>query len=257
MSGIELWRGNSWIDGAPIVAIATIGSGNRKTGDMVQSWILRSDIDPIEAYRSDEDASICGNCVHRGSRADGISRTCYVNIGQAPQSIFRAFKRGIYPRADRRGVSLALFGRAVRLGSYGDPALLPASLLRAMTVGARIHTGYTHQWRDARADHAREFCMASCDTLADVAEARARGWRTFYVGVAVPTGSVECPASAEYFARTSRKVTCADCGLCGGLTRGGLQLAPNVAPIIRISPHGASARIARARSVELTIGAST
>ena len=83
------------LDGAPIVVIATTKSSNRKTGDMVQTWILRSDIKPTEASKAGADASICGDCKHRWS----LGGACYVNIGQGPGAIFRAYKRGNYPQA--------------------------------------------------------------------------------------------------------------------------------------------------------------
>ena len=38
--GYVLHEGPSPFDGQPIVSIATLHSSNRKTGDMVQTWIL-------------------------------------------------------------------------------------------------------------------------------------------------------------------------------------------------------------------------
>ena len=73
MAGFIFYRGASPIDGAPIVAVATLKSANSKTGDMVQTWILREDISPLDAIGSGEDASICGNCAHRGRK--GKKRT--------------------------------------------------------------------------------------------------------------------------------------------------------------------------------------
>ena len=43
MPGIILWEGKSELDGKPIVLIAIDHSSNSKTGDMVQTYILRSD----------------------------------------------------------------------------------------------------------------------------------------------------------------------------------------------------------------------
>ena len=40
-TGYVIYKGPSLLDGAPIVVIAVIGSGNTKTGDMVQTYILR------------------------------------------------------------------------------------------------------------------------------------------------------------------------------------------------------------------------
>jgi hypothetical protein len=51
-NGIVIYRGPSILDGSPIVVIATglgSGSSNRKTGALVQTWILRDDVSPIES----------------------------------------------------------------------------------------------------------------------------------------------------------------------------------------------------------------
>ena len=60
-NGYILYEGPSGIDGAPIVVIATgfaNSSANAKTGDMIQTWIIRSDIAPHHAVKSGDDASI-------------------------------------------------------------------------------------------------------------------------------------------------------------------------------------------------------
>ena len=82
--GFVLWRGPSPIDGKPIV-VDDCRKSNRKTGDMMQTYILSDDLDPLLAIALADDASICGNCPHR-KQADG-SRSCYVNIGQSVMSV--------------------------------------------------------------------------------------------------------------------------------------------------------------------------
>ena len=47
--GYVLHEGPSPFDGQPIVSIATLHSSNRKTGDMVQTWILPRDLHPLDA----------------------------------------------------------------------------------------------------------------------------------------------------------------------------------------------------------------
>ena len=96
-NGFIFYRGASVLDGAPIVGIATLSSSNIKTGpngrgNMVQTWILRADVNPMHASKNKLDASICGSCPHRHS----LGGACYVNIGQAPLGIYRAFERGNY-----------------------------------------------------------------------------------------------------------------------------------------------------------------
>ncbi|NBU71905.1 MAG: hypothetical protein EBS53_10740, partial [Bacteroidetes bacterium] len=62
MNGFLFYRGASPIDRAPLIGIATLESENRKTGNMVQTWILREDISPTMARSIGEDRSFCGDC---------------------------------------------------------------------------------------------------------------------------------------------------------------------------------------------------
>jgi hypothetical protein len=220
-NGIILYEGLSELDGAtPIVAIATFASANTKTGAMAQTWIMLRDIAPSAgAYEPGEaDGAICGAGADRCTfalNADG-KRGCYVIVANAPRSVWAAYKRGAYPVWD--GAADVIGGRLLRIGAYGDPAAVPLPVWAAMAAQASGRTGYTHQWRTARADAYKGFVMASCDSLADVVEAEARGWRGFYVAPAdgtadpVPGAMIHCPASAE----RGKRLTCADCLACGG-----------------------------------------
>ena len=89
--GYVLHRGPSPIDGKPIIVLMTTKSVNRKTGNMLQTYILRDDLDPLSAIASADDYSVCGNCRHR-KQADG-TRSCYVNIGQSVMSVWRLIRR--------------------------------------------------------------------------------------------------------------------------------------------------------------------
>lgn len=215
-----LYEGPSLIDGAPIVAIAVFSRANRKTGGMLQTYILRADMAPLDAIRSGDDASICGDCPHRGNGKDYATRSCYVNVAQGPLQVFRAYQRGKYPRANATMRRALGAGRMVRLGTYGDPAAVPASLGLDLVSRAEGHTGYTHQWQalEKAPDAARvwrSLVMASADTPAQAAAARAAGWRTFRVRRAdepLMPSEFACPASAE----AGHKAQCATCKACGG-----------------------------------------
>ena len=82
-----IYKGASLLDGKPIVVIATYSDRNTKTGKVVQTYILRSDIDPREASKTGADFSICGDCTMRGEtttypeRKIAKGRRCYVNLG--------------------------------------------------------------------------------------------------------------------------------------------------------------------------------
>lgn len=236
-TGVILYEGPSQIDGAPIVVIAnriTARSNNEKTGAMIQTFIIRSDIDPQAALRDGSDRSVCGDCVHRPANRG----TCYVNVGRSVRSTFGAYKRGRYARPgidfDRAIIPDLFAGRLVRLGSYGDPAAAPFPIWRGATVKAGAINGYTHQWRDPRFAAFRLLCMASADSLADFEDAHAAGWRTFRVRHAsealIPKKEIVCPASNEAGKRTS----CADCRACGGISA-------KARASIAIIAHGATA----------------
>ena len=215
--GVILYQGPSLIDSAPIVVIANrivSDSGNAKTGAMIQTFILRQDMRPLEAARLGYDFSICGHCPHRPSNAG----SCYVNIGRSVESVYGAYQRGRYavPHVDfDTSILPDLFADSIfRLGSYGDPAAAPFRVWAHATSRVKARNGYTHQWREFPAF--AQLCMASVDSEVEALEARANGWRTFRVRAAsapIMTGAeVVCPASEE----AGKRTTCADCRACGG-----------------------------------------
>jgi hypothetical protein len=216
-TGYILWQGPSRIDGAPIVVIATgfgKASANSKTGDMLQTWILRSDMNPMRALSERADKSICGGCIHRGNGSDR-PRSCYVNVGRAPMSIYGAFSRGSYPVLAPDEIPPLFTGRLVRLGSYGDPAAVPLDVWDRVVCMAKGHTGYTHQWKSPKLRDVLVYCQASTDTCDDVKKARALGAGTFRVRMAGQPklrGELVCPASEE----GGRKATCETCRACDG-----------------------------------------
>lgn len=233
--GMIVWQGASLIDGSPIVVLATgfsAGSANSKTGDMLQTFILRADIDPMTALREGEDVSICGVCPHKGKAAGGTG-ACYVRVYHAPLSTWRAWQRGNAEPFDIERFR----GRRVRFGSYGDPAAVPLSVWQKLAAVAEGTTGYTHQWRAADPGFA-SLCMASADSVEDRRAARLMGYRTFRVrtvGSEKERGEVVCPASEE----AGKLTQCAACMQCGGTGNG--RTAD-----ITIEAHGATRKAFRA-----------
>jgi len=210
LNGRILWEGLSPVDGAPIVCIVTgltDKSDNGKTGEMLQTWILRQDLHPVEAFLTAQ--SVCGGCIHHGLNLG----SCYVNWGQAPRSVWQCYRRGGYPHI---GNGWSVFDDAiVRIGSAGDPAMVPAEIWANIVQRCRKRTGFTHQWRQPWAQHLKGIVQASCDGFADYLEATAHGWRTYLVqpaGNDDPIGLVHCAASVERGAKT----TCERCTLCDG-----------------------------------------
>lgn len=222
--GYILYEGPSILDGQPIVVIATLKTNNRKTGDMVQTWIIRSDINPVEAAAQNADISICGNCPHKGT-------SCYVNIGQAPNAVYKAYKRGAYPYYDNVDALAMLEGRAIRFGAYGDPAAAPTAIWAHLADIADKHTGYTHQLNHKHFDpRILRLVMASADSPKQADRFnqvnKARTFRVMNAGDMLRPNEIECLAD-------SKGLSCADCTLCDG----NRSNQPNIA----ITVHGGSA----------------
>ena len=241
MNGFILYEGPSALDGAPIVVIVTglkKKSRNEKTGDMVTTWIMRSDVAPVDALASGDDASVCGMCPHRPK----LGGVCYVTVWQAPRQIYKSYREGIYPRVTLAQAADAVAGRLVRLGSYGDPAAAPVAIWEALTSKAEGWTGYTHQWRTAP-DAFKRLTMASADDASEGFTARAAGWRTFRLRTAdervEPKLEFICPASNE----AGKKTDCASCKACMGT-----DSKAKASPVIIVHGAGKAARFALTRN---------
>ena len=209
--GYVIDRGLSPIDGKPYVAILTLKTTNRKTGDMAQVWILREDINPVEAVQTGEDITICGNCPHR-KQSNG-KRSCYVNVGQAPNAVWKSYHRGIYGELNYLTMSQVLKGKRIRWGAYGDPSIIDSGIVLTLNKYATGHTGYTHQWREDFASPFKGILQASCDGFNDYLDASANGWKTFTVirKDANINYAKQCPATVQ-----NSVAQCATCKLCDG-----------------------------------------
>ena len=234
-----IYEGPSLIDGAPIVVLAQDNSTNRKTGNMMQTYVIRADIDPITASRTGQDKSICGDCIHKGKPSDkptgqAIDRTCYVTLAHGPLGKFKAYKRGAYPHAFGHDKIRAIgLGRMVRLGTYGDTCAVPNYIWESLISAAQGWTAYTH----GATNPMPEKIMTSADSLPQAQDAWARGERTFRVVKALSdvmrSRETVCPASEEM----GKRATCDTCKLCAGASVKGKSVA--------IVAHGTAKRKAK------------
>ena len=231
MNGIVFYDGPSRLNGYDILGIATglvTPSHNRKTGAMAQTWILNKHHDPVEANALSLDRANCGSCLLRGLGTNG-KRTCYVNLGQAPLSIWRAYQAGRYPFVPLDDLSTHGQHRYIRLGAYGDPAAIPIQYWDALLSKAKGWTGYTHQWANPRYREVLKYCMASCETEADAVAAHALGAGTFRIlpdDLPALGSEVACPFG------TVPNLTCQTCLRCDGSE--GMH--------VTVTPHGAGAK---------------
>jgi hypothetical protein len=175
---------------------------------------LRSDLNPLEASKTGEDFSICGNCTMRGEvttdpqRKQAKGRRCYVNLGQGVLIVYKSYLRGVYKEGAARDMGR---GRFVRVGTYGDPAAVPSHVWDELLSESDTWTAYSHQsgWRP-------DIAMQSADSHADAIAHWKAGRRTFRVIKDLDhldkAKEALCPASKE----AGRRVQCTACKLCKG-----------------------------------------
>ena len=208
VKGYVVYEGASLFDGKPIVGIVTMETKNKKTGQMAQLWIMRSDVEPHIAIKTGEDQSVCGGCDHRPAK----NGTCYVTVHQAPLSVYRAYKRGRY---SSRSVDLS--GYELRVGAYGDGAMIPPEVLDPLVESAKSNTGYSHQWKNKRLSHALKHSQASVDSIREALEFKRRFPTGKYFRVThdisdIMDNEMECLAD-------SKGITCKECMKCDGKTQ--------------------------------------
>lgn len=224
---VVAWEGPSRINGEPVVVLLTgltRAGQNRKTGAMLATYILVAKDRPLTALMNGNDRAVCGSCPLRPDPKrlpEGrIVRSCYVNLGRAPNNMYTAYRAGVYRRVTLGELPELCRDHLVRIGSYGDPAAVPFELWTAILQHAKGWTGYTHDWAHKRAQALKTICQASVDTDAAEAKARALGWYTFRVRPAKDTTTgpdqMLCPASAE----AGKVTTCSSCLACSGTGRG-------------------------------------
>ena len=101
----------------------------------------------------------------------------------------------------------------VRFGTYGEPSLLPLSMVKSMADVASNWTGYTHQHDKKFAQGYKDFFMASTHTQEESTNRTSDGWRSF---IALESGTdadaISCPASKEAGVLSN----CSKCSLCSG-----------------------------------------
>ena len=219
-------------NGEKYAVIATLKTSNRKTGNMIQLWIILSDHSPVDGVKSGLDAlTICTGCKFASGNG------CYVNVGQAPLQIWKSYKANKYPKLDPFLYDNVFNGRKVRFGAYGNPSLIPLSIIKMITEVCDGWTGYFHDWQQMSKQKAQaygQYFMASTETNDSVRRAKEKNLRFFHVSPEQPKDTIECLSD-------SRGLSCDLCQLCKGNRIG--------AKSIWINPHGSKKK----RAIEQAI----
>lgn len=219
-SSLIFYQGPSVLDGSEIIGVLSGLDGtssNKKTGNVVQSWILSAEQDPIKAAATGKDAAVCGDCELRHHKKGA----CYVVLLHGPQNIYHSAKSGNIPKLqdltsqERQKLSRMLRKRPIRLGSYGDPAAVPAAAWDPILKYPPNHTGFTHQWQNAAAAWLKGRVMASVETRSAAAAAQAAGWKTSRTSI---TGKADRNETI-CLNKTVAAFQCDECHLCDGKSR--------------------------------------
>ncbi len=197
-------------------------SDNRKTGKMVQIWIILKDVHPVTGVKSGLDSTtICQGCPFASGQG------CYVNVGQAPAQIWKAYNKGNYPFLNIKDYNV-FEGKSVRFGAYGNPTLLPIAKVKKICSFSSGWTGYFHNWKElpkAKAKAYNQFFMASTETQDSYKLAKELKMRVFHVSPEKPKDAIECLSD-------SHGIQCVKCQLCQGWNK--------KAKSIWINPHGST-----------------
>lgn len=222
-------------------------SGNAKTGDIPVTYRPMRTCEPTCPLLPKKDS---GGCYGTG-RIFGLAQKL---SGERTVGDIRAKLAGRNPNAtigrDR------VVGDVIKVGPDGETTFdveYVETVAEAFTAEGLTPFGYTHAWRRMTADDiartkASGYALnASCESLADVAQALAMGLDATIANDDVPEGTmvdgrrvVTCPA------QTRDDTSCATCGLCAKTDR---------KAIVRFKIHGtakkrAAASVARANGGE-------
>lgn len=205
-------------NGANVIAlisrITTIKS--EKIGTMLSTYILPKDVEPTVATKTGFDDTCCGNCPKRPSVAknDPTQPVCYVRTWQGAGKTWSSYTKGNvldFGEIHQQFVK----GRGLRMGSYGDPTMIPLSEWKPLLDIAPYHTGYTSMWREDYAQEYKGLLQASCTSKTEQEEAVEKGWTGTYTTYPTSVNLDDMPGVTCPNLR-NKEITCSDCKLCNG-----------------------------------------
>ena len=183
------------------------GSNNRKTGDMVQTYLIDKErliSEPKTFGAKCEACPMVNKCYVSRDKLSVRKALVKLTQGEATSYAFATLDE----------VLPLLQGRLIRLGTYGDPSAIPLRDLARICESAKGHTGYTHFWREVDADYSA-YLMSSCESLSDELLSNALGYRAFRV-LLDDQETHETTQKSVQCLNASVGLTCAECLLCSG-----------------------------------------
>lgn len=163
------------------------------------------------------DEANCLDCPYSGNSGNAGCYTHKYMQYSGFLSMLRSIKlEELGPLTRSKGADIVemCYGKYVRFGTYGEPSLMPISLVEAMVYVAKTWTGYTHQWSKDWASSYGRYFMASTHNDEESSKAKDLGYRSFISVIPdKKVSGINCPASSEQ----GFKSNCEKCGLCSGM----------------------------------------
>lgn len=218
---VILWRGPSALDSSrQAVAVLKRTTTNRKTGPCHQLAIF----DAGQA----ENGHVGAGCVKCP-----LTDVCYIRGPHRWGLIDVHAELDSLPVVPRSQWHKFIYDFD-RLGEYGDPGALPDKVIKPIVRFSRGHVGYTHFFRQRPS--LAGLLQASCETWQDVLDARALGFKVYYVvrlagrpvqGRSIEDDKVDAGLLRQYMGKSgitgavvcpyySTGKTCLECKLCNG-----------------------------------------
>jgi len=215
-TSFKIWEGASPYNSAPISSIITGTDGssnNPKTGPMIQLWIIPKEINPKDAVKTGEDECVCGDCPLRPTTTKTNNfKPCYVGrrAWQAPRSVWQ-YNIGRKVELEKSWCAMKLSNLPIRIGAYGDGAMMPQEIIQKLVHIADGHTCYTHMWKQKWAQWIKKYSMASVSSVGDAKIAWKKSWRTFRI-----SNQNDCTDNEIMCPHITHNVQCIKCNLCNG-----------------------------------------
>ncbi len=174
-----------------------------------------------------QDKDNCRDCPMSYNQNGGKSGKCYTHTFQHRMGLMSMLRRlnklyllGKIVKLDKDAFNLYLLqSRAarptlLRLGSYGEAALLPLNIVGKLVRCAEIWTAYSHLWTKPEYKGYSKYFMASTHGYFETLVANSLGFRAFESAKTQDvTKMAMCPAAKEF---SGNKKTCIECGACNG-----------------------------------------
>lgn len=213
-------------DKSIIHVLVTKPSVNSKLGLGYVMLTYHFSIEQVNNMDLSLDRKNCRDCPLSYSNNGGKSGGCYTHKGLQRFGILamlkrlnRLHKQGLINEFDTDAfdryvkMSKNIHPTLLRLGTYGEPVILPTEIIDTLTKCARTYTGYTHMWRVKKYEHHSKYIMASTHSHKETTKANKKGFRAFQTGATSLLKMPVCPASKEF---KGHRKTCIECASCNG-----------------------------------------